>query len=164
MKILRFQFLVFVALLAIFSLPSRADDCSCNPLELVFKAQVLSVENQRYTAMSKADTGTLDKLLASNLVYAHSNGQVQTKNELLDDLKTGKMRYRKIEPLPPMVRFFGDTAIVNGAGNFEVTLNNVDQKARLVFTAVYILTGEATNRNWQLASWHSSAPAIKPAQ
>ena len=141
---------------------AQADDCGCNPLEAVFKAQVLLAENQRYAAMTKPDMDALDPLLSSDLVYTHSTGKLQSKTELLADLKSGAMRYRKIETSAPMVRLYGEVAVVNGVGDFEVTVNTSEQKARLVFTAVYLLKGEALDRRWQLASWHSSAlPAEK---
>ncbi len=76
--------LVLTLLLFLFTFHTRAqaDDCGCNPLEEVFKAQVLLAENQRYTAMTKPDVTTLDPLLSSDLVYAHSTGKLQSKTEL----------------------------------------------------------------------------------
>lgn len=163
MRISRFRFFVFAALLAVFYTPARAEDCSCNPLADAFKAQVLMAEKERYAAMTKVDANALDKLLADDLIYAHSNGQVQSKTDLLADLTSGKMRYSKIEPRTSMVRLVGDIAIVNGANDFEIVLGGTQQKARLVFTAVYILKGEGAERRWQLMSWHSSSHSIKPA-
>lgn len=134
-----------------------AEDCSCNPLEQAFKAQILQTENERYAAMVKPDYAVLEKLIADNAVYSHSTGNVQSKQQFIDSLKTGKMRYRSITPTTPLIRFYGDLAIVNGVGGFEVTLNGVELSSRLVYTAVYNLKTDANGRFWQLVSWHSSA-------
>lgn len=139
-------------------LPARAaEDCSCNPLEQAFKAQILQVESERYAAMVKPDYDVLEKVIADNAIYSHSTGNVQSKQQFIDSLKTGKMRYRSITPTMPIIRFYGDIAIVNGVGGFEVTLNNVEESARLVYTAIYNLKTDADGRSWQLVSWHSSA-------
>lgn len=85
-------------------------------------------EKQRYAAMTKPDVAALEPLLSGDLVYAHSTGKLQSKNELLADLKSGAMRYRKIETTAPFIRFYGEVAVVNGVGDFEVMLNERDQK------------------------------------
>ena len=161
MKLQRVKFKLFFILFALClstpGAPARAEDCGCNPLKEVFKAQILMAEKERYAAMTKPDVATLAPMLSSDLVYAHSTGKLQSKTELLADLKSGAMRYRKIDASAPMVRFYSEIAIVNGVGDFEVSVNNRDQKARLLFTAVYFLKGEILDRRWQLTSWHSSA-------
>lgn len=149
--------LFFFALLAAFGSRAQALDCDCNPLADFFKMQILAVEKDRYSAMTKADLPALEKLLTNDLVYTHSTGNIQTKSAFLDDLNSGKMRYRKVETRTPIVRLYGDMAIVNGAGDFDVTLEGRELQARLAFTAVYVLKGEDANRRWQLTSWHSSA-------
>ncbi len=150
--------LVILMLVLAASLPAwAAEDCSCNPLEQAFKAQILQIESERYAAMVKPDYAVLEKVIADNAIYSHSTGNVQSKQQLVDSLKTGKMRYRSITPTMPLIRFYGDIAIVNGVGSFEVTLNGVDLSSRLVYTAIYNLKTDANGRAWQLVSWHSSA-------
>gem|GEM_PF-3709667 len=154
--------LVILMLVLAASLPAwAAEDCSCNPLEQAFKAQVMQVENERYAAMVKPDYDVLEKVITDNAVYAHSTGNVQSKRQFIDDLKSGKMRYRSITPTIPLIRFYGDIAIANGVGTFEVTLNGVEQSARLAYTAIYNLKTDANGRSWQLVSWHSSAVPAK---
>ena len=162
MKIKLSRHWLVVALLVMVCLPVwAAEDCGCNPMEQAFKAQIMQTENERYTAMVKPDYAVLEKLIADNAVYSHSTGTVQSKQQFVDSLKSGKMRYRKITPQVPLIRFYGNIAILNGVGDFEVTLNNDQQSARLVYTAIYNLTGEGTSRIWQLVSWHSSAVPAK---
>lgn len=162
MKISSCRFFVLAILAAVMCLPVRADgDCACNPLEQAFKAQILQTESERYSAMVKPDYSVLEKLLADNIVYSHSTGNVQSKRQFIDDLKSGKMRYRKITPVVPIIRFYGNIAIVNGVADFEVTLNGADLQSRLAYTAIYFLKGENTDRIWQLVSWHSSAVPVR---
>ena len=48
-------------------------------------------------AMINKDERALTQLLNADLSYGHSNGWVQTKTELINDLKSGKLTYSKIE-------------------------------------------------------------------
>jgi hypothetical protein len=69
---------------------------------LVSIAQVDSVSLKE--AMSRLDRALVDKdekalvqLLHKDASYGHSNGWVQNKNDIINDLKTGKLIYDKIE-------------------------------------------------------------------
>jgi Domain of unknown function (DUF4440) len=69
---------------------------------LVSVAQVDSVSLKE--AMANLDKALIDKdekvlvqLVHNDASYGHSNGWVQSKNDIINDLKTGKMVYDKIE-------------------------------------------------------------------
>lgn len=71
-------------------------------ISLVSIAQVDSVALKK--AMSELDQAlvnkdekTLVQLLHPNVSYGHSNGWVQTKTDIINDLKSGKLTYDKIE-------------------------------------------------------------------
>jgi Domain of unknown function (DUF4440) len=48
-------------------------------------------------ALLNKDEKALGQLLHRDASYGHSNGWVQSKNDIINDLKTGKMVYDKIE-------------------------------------------------------------------
>lgn len=48
-------------------------------------------------ALVTKDTVTLKQLLHKDLTYGHSNGWVETKNDVINDLVTGNLTYDKIE-------------------------------------------------------------------
>lgn len=48
-------------------------------------------------ALINKDEKALTQLLAEDLSYGHSNGWVQTKADIINDLKSGKVIYNKIE-------------------------------------------------------------------
>jgi ketosteroid isomerase-like protein len=43
------------------------------------------------------DSVTLKQLLADDLVYGHSNGWMQSKRDIINDMFSGKLEYKKIE-------------------------------------------------------------------
>jgi ketosteroid isomerase-like protein len=48
-------------------------------------------------AIVNKDEKALTQFLNADLSYGHSNGWVQTKTEIINDLKSGKLTYSKIE-------------------------------------------------------------------
>jgi len=48
-------------------------------------------------ALVNKDEKTLTQLLNRDVSYGHSNGWVQNKNDIINDLKTGKLIYDKID-------------------------------------------------------------------
>jgi hypothetical protein len=155
---------IFLCLL--FSTNAYALDCGCNDWQNAFAAQLQQVETQRYAAMTGNDFNALSTLLGDDLLYIHSSGVAQTKNDFVESLKTGKMRYRKIAAKTQSARFYGDTAVLNGRGTFDVSTTEKDQtrdrSLEVIFTAVYLLRGEGLARHWELVSWQSTnAPPPK---
>ena len=53
---------------------------------------VLKADNARFAAMLKVDAAALEKLLADELIYTHSNAARQDKKAFIDDIKTGKIK------------------------------------------------------------------------
>lgn len=55
-------------------------------------------------ALLQQDNVVLNQMLDDKLIYGHSNGWLQTKQDVLSDFRTGKITYVKIE--------FGDESFV----------------------------------------------------
>ncbi len=141
--------------------PAVTTKSNRNPQTEVFTAQILAAEKRRYAAMVKADVKALSPLLSNDLTYIRSTGVMQTKIGLLDEVKSGKMRYQKIEPQRTKVRFYGQTAIVTGLTYFELVRYGKEEDVLAVFTAVYVSNGKGTDRHWQLAAWQSNLTPTK---
>jgi hypothetical protein len=140
--------LLLSLLLASTALPARAEAKPKASASDVVKA----AELQRFEAAQKVDLDLLGKLLGDDLTYTHSTGALQTKAQLLDDLKTGKLQFKKIEPGELQVRVFGAAALINGTAKFSVVSNGEAKDINLRFTDVWI------NRagRWQMVAWQST--------
>lgn len=49
-------------------------------------------------ALMNRDSVALGKLMNGGLTYGHSNGWIQTKEEVIADLYNGKLTYKEIDP------------------------------------------------------------------
>ena len=116
--------------------------------------QVLQAEKDRFAAMVKVDEAALNKLLADDLTYTHSNANLQTKAQFIADLKSGAIKYVSVAPVEAewKVRIFGTIAVVNGAAAVHVVDHGNDLNFRIRYTNVH------TNRPgyWQMAAWEAT--------
>lgn len=122
--------------------------------------EVLAVDDARTAALIAADRPALDRTLARELRYVHSNGLTQDRAEYLDAAVGGAMQYRVIRPLQRQARPIADTVILLTGGNHvEVVLNGKPLQAEVLYTAVYVQEDGA----WKMTAWQSTpAPNESP--
>jgi ketosteroid isomerase-like protein len=114
--------------------------------------QVLEVDRARFRAIVDNHFDELAALLADDLVYVHTSGEVESKPQFLQRLRSGSLKYRSIEPTDVHVHTYGITAVVTGRSRMAVTNSGADRQFEILYTAVYIASGG----RWQLASWQST--------
>jgi hypothetical protein len=136
-----------LALLAIFLLGADVDD-------------VLDADARRRAAQVDADVGALDALLAEDLLYVHSTGEVHAKEELITWLEQEEADYVAIETSEVDVLVDGGVAKLVGWQSMEVRVGEEVFRPRSVFTAVYV----QRDGRWQLFAYQSTPlPAPSPA-
>ena len=113
---------------------------------------VLDTEQHRFACMIAKDTASLEKLLADDLMYIHSNSMVENKQQHLSAISAGKIVYQSMKREAPSVRFYGKIAICNGSIQVKGLLNGNPFDVQMLYTAVYKKQG----KNWLLANWQTT--------
>ena len=116
------------------------------------EAAVLATQTERFRAIVAADLETLDEILASDLVYVHSHGGVDSKAEFIESLASGRVDYHELNPSNVQVRVYESTAVVNGDVSLRVTAGVQEHQVSMRFTEVYVYN----DQRWQLVSWQST--------
>jgi ketosteroid isomerase-like protein len=89
---------------------------------------IRAVEQKWAAAIKAKDGAALEKLLGDQLIYAHSTGIIDTKQQYIAKVTSGKQRYEGVDHKDMTIRLYGDTAImhahmhmwgVNQAGKFD---------------------------------------------
>jgi hypothetical protein len=142
-----------VTLAAAFAAPALAQ----SPVD-----EAKAAEKQRFEVTVKGDYKALDELLGDDLIYVHSNGNVDNEKTFLEGLTSGRSKYKSIEPLEMKARQMGDFVFIDGRGKFQVESNGQVNDLLLTYLDVW------TKRNgkWQMVHWHSARmaqPATPPA-
>jgi ketosteroid isomerase-like protein len=99
-------------------------------------------------AVVKNDIKALDQMLANDLVYSHSSGVVETKQEYLGKLKTGDQKYATIERSNQKTQTYANTGIVTGPARMTGATKGVPFDNKLLMIHVWVKQGG----RWQLAA------------
>jgi ketosteroid isomerase-like protein len=86
-------------------------------------AQALIELEHRWTAAYvNADAEFLDELYRDDLVLVSSRGEVFTKQQEVDEVRTGAVRYRRFDTKDIVPRVFGDIAVVTAVSHVEAVV------------------------------------------
>jgi hypothetical protein len=116
--------------------------------------QVLQAERDRFAAMIAADRAGLERILADDLTYTHTNALFESKAEFIKSVTSGAIDYVSIVPSESdwKVRINGTIAIVNGVG----AVNVIDKGNNLKFKVRYTTVHRNEGGRWLLASWQAT--------
>lgn len=114
--------------------------------------EVVQLSRKKFGWLIRLQADSLSRILDEKVQYIHSNGWVQSKKEVLEDMRSGKLVYQRVTVKEDQVRVYGKTAIVTGLGTFEGINSGTAFKLDLRYTEVYL----ATPSGWMLLSRHSN--------
>jgi hypothetical protein len=110
-------------------------------------------ERARFAAMVARDTVELDRMLATELYYCHSTGNVENKTQFLETIRTQRVRYHAIDVREINVRILAaDVAMVSGLLHFKGSVAGRDVELDLRYLDNYVLR----DGRWQLLAWQST--------
>lgn len=91
--------LAFVFLSFSHSFAQKISKAEQQEIDLRRKEEILNSIIELDKAMVSGDTSSLNNLLSERIGFKHSNGMIESKKELLNNLKSGYLRYLKIEQI-----------------------------------------------------------------
>jgi hypothetical protein len=103
-------------------------------------------------ALIEKDTVTLKQLLHRNVTYGHSNGWVETKEDVIKDLASGKLVYYTIKSDSLAWKTEANWASVRSKTKAEVSVNGNKIELNLHILEVWL----KTNKGWQLIARQST--------
>ncbi|HVS82585.1 MAG TPA: nuclear transport factor 2 family protein [Pyrinomonadaceae bacterium] len=110
--------------------------------------EVKQVHKERLQALVNADISKLDKIVGDDLIYISPTGKVQTKAEIVSDVKSGALKVSSIEQGDANVRIYGNTAVVTYLATAKFVDNGREYNNQIRSTSVYV----KRNGHWQLVS------------
>jgi ketosteroid isomerase-like protein len=135
------------------------------------KLQVEQLEDQWRQAQLAGDVATMDKLLSDDYIGISMNGQVHTKAQQLERLRTRRVALTKLDLSEMKVKLIGSIAIVTSRAEVEGTSDGVSVRGIYRYTRVYqrlpsgawkITSFEAT-RTPQPRAANEPPPPVPPA-
>src|SRR5580700_6031134 len=98
--------------------------------------QILALHEAGDRALMSADLTMLAQIFADDYVQYNESGQPFTKQDVLNNFKTGAIRYPSIVSTARLIRVFGDTAVVHGSESDEVEISGKRSAVRYVYLDV----------------------------
>lgn len=95
----------------------------------------------------------LDNLLADDYTAITANGTLQSKEQTLENLRDGAVRFSSIEVTDRKVRFYGHTALVTSKAAVKGTTPDGELSGEYRYTRVYVRDGHG---NWKIVSFEVS--------
>lgn len=113
---------------------------------------IIELDRKRMNAMAQKDIAALGELLADDLVYTHSSARLDTKESLIEGMRSGKTLYSAVVPSEVKAQDCGDTVILTGVARISVNSGGNAMNFGVRFTDVY------ANRagRWQMVAWQST--------
>ena len=119
------------------------------------KRELFARDDERVAAMVAADASKLAGFLSDHLTYIHSSRVIEGKPSVIDEIATGKIRYKGIDFTDRDARFYGDTAVVDGFAALRAESGGQAFAFSVAFTEVWVKADGV----WQLAAWQATRVA-----
>jgi ketosteroid isomerase-like protein len=106
--------------------------------------EILSVHTDTFNrALKEQDYAALEGLYAGDYMLVRPDGSVLNKQEVLQDLRSGGLRFHSIELSQTEVRLYGSTALLTAACQAVCSRSGMESRSHFRLIAVYVQEGES---------------------
>jgi ketosteroid isomerase-like protein len=116
--------------------------------------QILALHEAGDKALMTADLPALDRIFADDYVQYNESGKAFTKHEVLNNFRTGAIRYPSIVSTSRMIRLFGDIAVVHGSESDELEVGGKRSAIRYIYLDVL----RKRDGEWKLVASQLAVP------
>jgi len=115
--------------------------------------KINQLHKRKFHWMVTKNYDSLNAVAEETLKFIHSNGWIQSKTELTEDLKSEKLNYTSIDvEESSVVMYHNKSAVVTGKGTFKGLMPDKSEfNVHLLYTEVYV----KSKKQWKLVSRHA---------
>lgn len=113
---------------------------------------VLQRSERKFDWMVNKNLDSLAEVLHPNVQYIHSNGLTETKIDVLENLRSGKLVLHSVKIKNADVRIVYQVAIVTGRGIFVGKIDQNDFEVELLYSEVWV----NVDGKWLLLQRHAN--------
>jgi len=115
--------------------------------------EIDQLEDEWRDAILSGDVKRLGSLLADDYMAITPNGTLQSRDETLQILRSGRMHFTSISITDRKVRFYGATAVVTSLANIEANTPDGPMTGDFRYTRVYVRNAQGL---WKIVSFEAS--------
>ena len=106
--------------------------------------EILSIHTDIFNrALKEQDYAALEGLYAGDYMLVRPDGSVLNKQEVLQDLRSGGLRFHSIELSQAVVRMYGSTAILTAESQALSSRHEMESRSHFRLIAVYVQQGQS---------------------
>ncbi|WP_263351173.1 nuclear transport factor 2 family protein [Acidicapsa acidisoli] len=118
-----------------------------------YRHEIDQLEDAWRAAMLKGNSAAMESLLADDYTAITAKGAIQTKEQALNNLKSGAFQLRSLSISDRKVRIYGTTAVVTSLAELTGSRNDQDVTGRYRYTRVYVRNPQG---QWKIVSFEAS--------
>jgi ketosteroid isomerase-like protein len=119
---------------------------------------IRKLDGERIQAQIHADTAALDRLYADDFIGVGPSGTVRSKPQVMEDFRSGTLKFQSITTDEVEVRVYGNTAVETGRSTMGGQDNGKTVPRDTRFTRVWV----KQQGRWRLVANHYSSQASQP--
>jgi ketosteroid isomerase-like protein len=114
--------------------------------------QIKTVTDEVSVALLKADTNSLEKLLADDYTGIHSDGRLVTKAQEIESVTSSTLKYETNDLQDLKIRVYGHTAVATARASLKGTVNGKPFSFTVGSTRVWV----KQKGNWKSVSYQAT--------
>lgn len=118
-----------------------------------YKHEVEQCEEAWRSAMLKGNSADLANLLSDDYTAITAAGAIETKDEAVNSVRSGKFKLTSLEVSDRKVRIYHSTAVVTSVADIGGTRNDQSLNGRYRYTRVYVRNSAG---QWKIVSFEAS--------
>jgi ketosteroid isomerase-like protein len=111
------------------------------------------LEDEWRTAILGGDVKTMDLLLADDYMAITAAGTLQSRDETLANLRSGRLHFTTLTITDRKVRFYGNTAVVTSRATIKAANSEGPVTGDYRYTHVYVRDAQGV---WKIVSFEAS--------
>jgi len=115
--------------------------------------EIDQLEDEWRNATLNGDAKTLGSLLADDYMAITASGTLQSRDEALQSIRSGRVRFTSLTITDRKVRFYGTTAVVTSLATIQATTPDGPVAGDYRYTHVYVRDAQG---NWKIVSFEAS--------
>lgn len=114
--------------------------------------EVLALHYQKFRWLTTKNYDSIQFMMHPKVAYIHSNGWIENAEEVIQDLKSGKLNYISIDVQEASAKQEGQCVVVTGKGIFKGITQGAEFSIPLLYTEVYV----KHKKKWLLLQRHAN--------
>jgi ketosteroid isomerase-like protein len=142
--------LTLTALLTMSAAAAMGQAGTHHPQKHESRHQIDQLEETWRQAILNGNTTVMSNLLADDYMAITASGTLQTKDQALESLQSGRLHFTSLEVSDRKVRFYGNTALVTSVADVQGTTGDGEVSGSYRYTRVYVRNAAGM---WKIVSF-----------